>query len=147
MAACPFALFEIRLPTREAASSVTGVVTGAEDPVPASATCTDVTRVEDRPPDSGPGAARAAGCVAFTHGALFSAWRLADSAPLAARIAFGLSPAVELELNETCPTRIALLATCPGVVQARWPAHPRFWALLRGAGRVLRAEFDYIVRV
>ena len=131
MAACPFTLFEIGLPQGESGNRVAG----AENPLPGAGSCTDSTRVEDRAPGSGPGVARAAGCVAFTHGALFTAWRLADSAPRAARIAFGLSPAAELELNETCPTRIALLAMQPGIVRARWPAHPRFWALLRGAAQ------------
>lgn len=117
MAACPFAFFDIRLPSG--------------NPAPGA----DVDRVEDRPPGGGPSVARAAECVAFTYGALFTAWRLADSAPLAARIAFGLSPAAELVLNETCPTRIAMLSTHPGVVRARWPGHSRFWAMLRGAAQ------------
>ncbi len=118
MACCPFALFEIYLPP--------------ENSVPGTESCAELDRVEDRGQGE-PGAARAAACVALAHGALFTAWRLAGSAPLAARIAFGLTPATELELNEMCPTRIAQLATCPGVVRARWPERPRFWAMLRAA--------------
>ncbi len=121
MAGCPFALFELRLPTGNS--------------VPGTEFLADMDRVEDRPNGGGPGAARLAGCVAFAHGALFTAWRLAESAPLVARIAFGLSPTVELELNETGPTRIALLAARPGVVGPRWPAHSQFWSMLRGAAQ------------
>lgn len=121
MAACPFAFFEIHLP--------------AGNPVPGTELSAEAGRVQDRPSGGGTGVARPAACAAFTYGALFTAWRLADSAPLAARIAFGLSPAAELELYETCPTRIALLATHPGAVRARWPDHSRFWAVLRHAAR------------
>jgi hypothetical protein len=121
MAACPFALFELRLPV--------GIsVPGTEFPA-------ELGRVEDRPSDDGTGSVRLAGCVAFAHGALFTAWRMAECTPLVARIAFGLSMTAELELNETCPTRIALLATHPGVVGPRWPAHSRFWGMLRGAAQ------------
>ena len=121
MAACPFALFELRLP--------------AGNPVPGPDLLAELDRVEDRPGSDDPGAARPAGCVAFAHGALFTAWRLAESAPLAARIAFGLSMTDEQQLKETGPTRIALLAARPGAVGPRWPAHSRFWAMLRGAAR------------
>jgi hypothetical protein len=117
MAACPFALFEIRLPD--------------EDPVPG----TERGRVEDRSNGGGHEVTRLAACVAFTHGALFAAWRMAGSAPFAARIAFGLSPAAEAELNDTCPTRIACLAAHPGAVRARWADHFLFWAALRGAAQ------------
>ena len=119
MAACPFALFELRLP--------------GGNPVPGTEFLAEMGRVEDRADGVGSAGTRAAGCLAFAHGALFTAWRLAESAPLVARIAFGLSEAAGHELTETCPTRIALLATDPGVVRARWPAHSRFWAMLRGA--------------
>jgi len=121
MAASPFALFELRLPAGES--------------VPGSEFLAELGRVEDRPAGGAAGAARAAGCVAFAHGALFTAWRLAESAPLAARIAFGLSATEEQVLSETGPTRIALLAAWPGVVGPRWPAHSRFWAMLRGAAQ------------
>jgi hypothetical protein len=121
MSACPFALFEIRLPPGNS--------------VPGTDFCVELDRVEDRSHGGGQRVARPDGCIAFTHGVLFTAWRLADSAPLVARIAFGLSPAAELELTETCPTRIATLATHPGVVQGRWRTHARFWAMLRGAAQ------------
>ena len=121
MAACPFALFELRLPVGNS--------------IPGTELLAELGRVEDRPSDDGPGSVRLAGCIAFAQGALFTAWRLAESAPLVARIAFGLSMAAEHELIETCPTRIALLASHPGVVGPRWPAHSRFWAMLRGAAQ------------
>jgi hypothetical protein len=122
MAACPFALFEICFP--------------CGNPLPGADPGNELGRVEDRAQCGGQGAARTAACIAFTHGALFTAWRLADSVPLAARIAFALSPAAELELNDTCPTRIAWLANHPGVLRARWPRQPRFWERLRNAAQV-----------
>jgi hypothetical protein len=121
MSGCPFTLFELCLPPLNAAR-------GHE-------ACSEPDRVEDRAQGGGPGPGRAVGCVSFAHGALFAAWRLANSAPYAARISFGLSPAAELELVEACPTRIAMLATHPGVVRARWPAHLRFWTMLRNAAQ------------
>jgi hypothetical protein len=126
MAACPFALLDLRLPSGQS----------VPDSAPGTELLSELDRVEDRLPGRNGGATRPAGCVAFTQGALFTAWRLAESAPLVARIAFGLSPAAELELNETCPTRIAMLAMRPGVVGARWPRHSQFWAMLRGAALV-----------
>lgn len=119
MAACPFALFSLRLPTGS--------------PLPGPQLLAELDRVEDRSSGDGRAITRPAGCVAFAYGALFTAWRLAESAPLVARIAFGLSTLAERELNETVPTRIALLAARPGVVGPRWPAHSQFWAMLRGA--------------
>jgi hypothetical protein len=116
MAACPFALFEIGLQ---------GVRGKGRESV-----C-----VEDRPQDDARVFARPPRCVEFTHAALFTAWRLADAAPLAARIAFGLSPAAELALIGFCPSQVAGLATHPGVVRARWPAQPGFWAMLRSAAQ------------
>jgi hypothetical protein len=122
MAACPFALFEICFP--------------CGDVLPGADSVSELGRVEDRAQVAGQVGPRKAACIAFTHGALFTAWRLADSAPLAARIAFALSPAAELELNDTCPTRIAVLASHPGVVRARWPRQLRFWERLRSAAQV-----------
>ena len=117
MASCPFALFGIRLPAPAADGRPMG------------------SRVED-------GAAAIASsepwhgrCLAFVHSALFVALRLADTAPLAARIALGLSPGAELRLNEMCQSEVAQLATCPDVIHPRWPAEPRFWGMLRGAAR------------
>lgn len=113
MAECPFSLFKISLPGA-AARDIGG------------------PRVEDAggpaPPEG-----RAPRCVEFGSTALFAAWRLADSAPLAARIVFGLTPSEELLLNELSPSQVHALAADPAVVRARWPDRPRFWAALRGA--------------
>lgn len=116
MAECPFSLFRISLP-------------GRAEPYP------DGPRVEDaavRLPSDG----RTARCLEFSSAALFAAWRLADSAPLAARIVFGLMPAEELQLNELCPSQVGALAATAGVVRARWPDRPSFWAALRSAAEV-----------
>jgi hypothetical protein len=117
LASCPFALFGIRLPAVHADSRGTP------------------SRVEDGSAviaSSEPWHGR---CLAFVHSALFVALRLADTAPLAARIALGLSPGAELRLNEMCQSEVAQLATCPDVIQPRWPAQPRFWVMLLGAAR------------
>jgi hypothetical protein len=121
MAACPFALFDVRLPSSDLA--------------PVIEPSAGLEGVEDRPQRDRQRVARPVGCIAFAHGALFTAWRLAESAPLVARIAFGLSASDERELTESCPTRITALAARPGVVRARWPGHPKFWAMLRGAAQ------------
>ena len=78
MAGCPFSLFELRLPE---ANGCVANGTGVRD---ATAVATP----------------RAARCPEFARTALFAAWRMADSAPLAARIVFGLTPPQELLLNE-----------------------------------------------
>jgi len=121
MAACPFALFELRLPTGKS-------VPGTDSPA-------ELGSVQDRPNAGGHGTTRLARCLSFAHGALFTAWRLAESAPLVARIAFGLSTTEEQELSGTGPTGIALLAASPEVVGPRWPADSRFWTMLRGAAQ------------
>jgi hypothetical protein len=117
MAACPFTLFEIVLPALRPAA-------GAAP-----------SRVADEAGAIG-GEPWTGRCVAFVHFALFVAWRLADATPLATRIALGLSPGTELRLNEMSPSEVVLLAGCQDLIRPRWPAHPRFWATLRGAARV-----------
>ena len=117
MAACPFALFELRLP-RPAA--------GGE---PAA------SRIEDGMMPAGPGEPWSGRCLAFAHFVLFVALRLADVAPLAMRIALGLSPGDELRLNELCPSEAARLAASTDAIRPRWPAQPRFWSMLRTAAR------------
>lgn len=117
MASCPFALFGIRLPAPIADSR----------PMP--------SRVEDAAAGIASNEPWQGRCLAFAHSALFVALRLADTAPLAARIALGLSPAAELRLNEMCQSEVAQLAACPDVIHPRWPEQPRFWVMLRGAAR------------
>ena len=116
MAACPFTIFELLLPPDRPGSVA------------------EPRRVEDGgwPVAAGVTASR---WLSFVHLALFLAWRLADSAPMATRIALGLPPSVELRLNEMCPSELVHLATWPGLIRPRWPAHQRFWATLAGAGR------------
>lgn len=116
MAASPFSFFELRLPPPEPR--------GIAEP----------GRIEDGgfPPAAGPAAGR---CASFAHLALFLAWRLADAAPLATRIALGLTPAMELRLNELSPSQLVRLAGWPGLVRPRWPDHHRFWSTLAGASR------------
>ena len=117
MAACPFSLFEILLP--------------AVGTTPGSAR----SRVEDGAAGASLGEPWNGRCLAFVQFALFVAWRLAETVPLATRLALGLSPAAELRLNEACPSELAQLAACPGAVRPRWPTHGRFWPMLIAAAR------------
>jgi hypothetical protein len=114
VAACPFALFQIVPPD-------------GPDSLPKAA-----PRVED----GEAGAAKddtSVACLSFLHAALFVAWRLADAAPLAARLALGLSPAAELLLTEKSLTQLTRMATAPGLIRPRWPAHAGFWTILVAA--------------
>lgn len=120
MAACPFAMFQIDLTASSGCNR--------EEP-----------RVEDRSA-AGKDPALVIGLSSFRRVALFTAWRLADGSPLAARIAFGLSASAELELNEMCPSEVARLADARGVVRARWPENTRFWLMLRAAAQSQCAE-------
>lgn len=112
MADCPFSLFEIHLADVGARAAPPGA--GVRD--------------------AGSGASRRSpGSAEFTRTALFAAWRMADGAPLAARVVFGLTPAEELLLNELCPSQVASVADDPRAVRARWPDRARYWAMLRTA--------------
>jgi len=116
MAACPFTFFELLLPPHRPGSvAETGRVADGGWPTAAGV--------------------MAGRWLSFSHLALFLAWRLADSAPLATRIALGLPASCELKLNEMCPSQLVQLATWPGLIRPRWPAHQQFWATLAGAGR------------
>jgi len=119
MAACPFALFEIQLP--------------ADHDVVARLA---PLRVEEGGATAAGGESWQARCLEFAQFALFLALRLTDAAPLATRIALGLSPVAELRLHEMCPSEVAQFAARPDVVRPRWPSHPRFWAMLHGAARI-----------
>jgi hypothetical protein len=115
MAECPFALVEVCLPP---------VVTGS--------------RVGDGGAGAGTGQAvaglpRPAACVAYARMAVFTAWRIAASAPLAARFAFGCPAKDEPPLLALSPSQVAGWADDPGTVRARWPGEPHFWAMLRHA--------------
>lgn len=114
MAGSPFSFFELRLPPLEPR--------GVAEP----------GRVEDGGFPMAVGATSGR-CASFVHLSLFLAWRLADSEPLATRIALGLPPAAELRLNEMTPSQLMQLAAWPGLVRPRWPDHQRFWSMLAGA--------------
>lgn len=115
MASSPFSFFELVLPSDPGLTPGPGRVgeAGRPDDVPATA----------------------GRCQTFLHVALFVAWHLADRAPLATRLALGISPAVELVLNESSTSDLVKLAACPGLVRPRWPAHRRYWDLLAVAAR------------
>lgn len=115
MATSPFTFFELVLPAVDAGAPGSR----HEEDGPA----TDPVRVETDQ------------CLAFLHLALFLAWRLADRAPLATRLALGINPAAELFLNETRASQLVRLAALPGVIRPRWPDHRRYWDLLAGAAR------------
>ena len=119
MAACPFALFQIQLAAEHR-------------PVAPLAPF----RVEEGTAMAASGEPWQARCLEFAQFALFLALRLTDAAPLAIRMALGLSPVAELRLHEMCPSEVAQFATRPDVVRPRWPSHPRFWAMLHGAARI-----------
>jgi hypothetical protein len=115
MASSPFTFFELVLPAGTTATPSLG-------------------RVEDaRRPASEP--AESGRCLTFLHLALFLAWRLADSAPLAMRLALGISPTAELFLNETSASQLVRFAASPGLIRPRWPDHRRYWELLASAAR------------
>jgi hypothetical protein len=116
MAECPFALFAIALPG------------------PQSGPGAAVSRVEDAtgPVGREPWHGR---CVAFAQSALSVASRLADTVPLATRVALGLPSGAELLLAEMRPSEMTQLARCPGLIHPRWPGHQRFWATLCSAAR------------
>jgi hypothetical protein len=119
MAACPFALFEIQL---------------SADHRPGAQLAP--FRVEERAVATAGNEPWQAMCREFAQFALFLALRLADAAPLAIRMTLGLSPLAELRLHEMCPSEVAQFAARPDVVRPRWPAHPRFWAMLHGAALI-----------
>jgi hypothetical protein len=119
MAACPFALFEILLPA-ERGQVASLAPLRVEEGVAVAA-------------GAGPWQAR---CLEFAQFALFLALRLTDAAPLAIRIALGLSPVAEVRLHEMCPSEVAQFAARPDVLRPRWPSHARFWAMLQGAAKM-----------
>ncbi|HSQ70225.1 MAG TPA: hypothetical protein VLM41_09080 [Steroidobacteraceae bacterium] len=109
---CPFALFELH-PRLQA--------------LPASARVADQADTRARHLEPGTPAGEA---FAFGQQALAFLAQLIDSAPHAARLAFGLPSGSERSLAELTPSRRAMLASSPGLVRPRWSAHPRFWPAL-----------------
>jgi hypothetical protein len=109
VAACPFTLFQVSL----AHGRPGALGSGVED--------------NRRPLVDAATAARA---QSFAHVAVFLAWRLADTEPLAFRIVLGLSVGEELLLNQTRPSDLPRLACTPQLIRPRWLRHPRYWRLL-----------------
>lgn len=117
-AACPIALFELRLPGLTVdPSSLPGVAeaTGAS---------TEDLAAEAR--------------RAFGITALGVARSLCDGVPLATRIAFGLDARLEAQLCAMTLSDSYRVAAWPGLIRARWSGHDRFWALFADA--VTRGE-------
>jgi hypothetical protein len=59
--------------------------------------------------------------------------RLVEGAPLAPRIAFGLEPVAEAQLAALSIAESYRLASWPGLIRPRWPAHTRYWEALTDA--------------
>jgi hypothetical protein len=114
VAAVPFALFELVLPTDACAA-------------PAG-------RVEDSRSSARsepwPGC-----CESFAHQAAFLARRLVDAEPLASRVLLGLSADAQAWLAECRLSQLAELAVNPHMIRPRWRLHERYWEMLIGAAR------------
>jgi hypothetical protein len=115
MSACPFTLFELRIPESQPAGM-----------------SREHAQVRDavRPPAAMPDLEY----QALAHGALMFASRLADTSPLSLRLALGLSAASELVMNETPVTTLPEWIRSRELLRTRWLEHPHFWpTLVRGA--------------
>jgi hypothetical protein len=110
-AACPIALFEIRLP------DAVGTASTLDDDEDPSAN-----------PKLGLEARRAFGVTA-----LGVARSLSDGVPLATRIAFGLDPRVEAQLCAMTLSESYRVAAWHGLIRPRWPGHERYWSLFADA--------------
>jgi hypothetical protein len=58
---------------------------------------------------------------------------LLEGSPLSPRIAFGLVPAHEEQLASMSIADSYRLASWPGLIRPRWPAHARYWEVLADA--------------
>jgi hypothetical protein len=117
-AACPVALFELRLPDPAAGiASFDGV--GEDAGAPGDALVAETRR-------------------AFGITALGVARSLCDVVPLATRIAFGIDPRLEAQLCAMTLSDSYRLAAWSGLIRPRWSGHERFWSLFAGA--VTRGE-------
>jgi hypothetical protein len=114
IAAVPFALFDLVLPT-------SGRVTVAP-------------RFED-----GPGAAVPAGwqerCKSFAHQAVFFARQLVDGEPLALRLILQLPDDAQQWLAECRLAQLGEIASGSHLIRPRWRLHARFWEMLAAAAR------------
>lgn len=59
--------------------------------------------------------------------------RLLEGSPLSPRIAFGLGPVHEAQLAAMSIAESYRLASWPGLIRPRWPAHARYWEVLANA--------------
>jgi hypothetical protein len=66
--------------------------------------------------------------------------RLVEGAPLSPRIAFGLGPADEARLASLSVAESYRLASWPGLIRPRWPAHARYWEMLTDAALDMGAD-------
>lgn len=116
-AACPFALFELRL-ARVIEAAVAGEGSRAAEPGVA----------DDPAPSTDPRR------QLFVQQALFFAWHLVRTSPLTGRLALGYPAAVEPLLRALSPSRFGDCSASEDVLRPRWPRHERFWfALLHAA--------------
>ena len=111
----PVALFELTLPDPNAAASWRSQAVADEPGLPADRR----GQLELR--------------RAFGVAALGVVRRLAEGAPLSPRIAFGLQPADEAQLVALSVAESYRLASWPGLIRPRWPAHARYWEMLTEA--------------
>lgn len=117
-AACPFALFELRL-TRVIEAAAVGTK-GTGD-----------TAVADRP-----SAASDPRHQLFVQQALFFAWHLACTSPLTGRLALGCPATVEPAFRALSPSRFGDCCAIEDVMRPRWPRHERFWSALLDAAEL-----------
>ena len=114
IAATPFALFDLVLPT------ALGTASSA--------------RVEDSRTVAPLGAWHGR-CESFAHQAVFLARRLVEREPLASGVVLGLHQDAQAWLAESRLAQLAEVASNPHVVRPRWRRHVRFWEMLVGAAR------------
>jgi hypothetical protein len=117
MAAAPFALFRLVLPTASRIAPLDPAGGVADLPAPAAAT-------------NLPGR-----WTSFSHQAAFFARRLVDGAAMAAAVVLDLTPEAQSALAAMTPSQLAAVAAAPGLVRPRWPDHLHFWEMLEAAAR------------
>ncbi|HEX9207055.1 MAG TPA: hypothetical protein VF851_02390 [Steroidobacteraceae bacterium] len=114
-AGSPVALFEVTLPDPGDASVWRSEAVADEaDPAAAGRSQVEMRR-------------------SFGLAALEVVRRLVEGVPLAPRIAFGLAPVAEAQLATLSIAESYRLASWPGLIRPRWPAHTRYWEALTGA--------------
>lgn len=118
-AACPFALFELRL-ARVLEAAVGGDASRAAE-----------AGVADHPASSTDPRRQL-----FVQQALFFAWHLVRTSPLTGRLALGYPAAAEPMLRALSPSRFGDCSACEDVLRPRWPRHERFWSALLDAAEL-----------